>query len=395
MEHFRSTQPAYDAQSSLRLPAQKRIAAPTSERLTKITEGQGAGLDLPPPIPRKSSRRHSASQSISNSLRASKRESAGTQSTGRTPPPPYEWVPEPIQADDPENGNVVDERLEKLRRGEPDNEKRRRGGSKRLAIISGVVLVVVIALAVGLGVGLTRKEQKSNNDTESQSQGAPSNDSPPQKFPLGEYSLVTALKSVDTTCTFNPATWRCFPPNGSTNTTSLASFNWVFSNTSSTYATENTAFTSKQGVPANLTVSTRNDPFGIAFADQPLTYISAPSNSSTTRYSFSFTMPRTVIPSPAITADNAAAECFFNQTVFTANLYLSTPRTFPSGKLAMSTTLGGYEQWPYAVEITQSAVGGTDVPNCYETVDGRLGTPIEELIPQPETAECLCSYQNF
>ena len=61
----------------------------------------------------------------------------------------------------------------------------------------------------------------------------------------------------------------------------------------------------------------------------------------------------------------------------------------------MSTTLGGYEQWPYAVEITQSAVGGTDVPNCYETVDGRLGTPIEELIPQPETAECLCSYQNF
>ncbi|KAK3710489.1 hypothetical protein LTR37_010332 [Vermiconidia calcicola] len=394
MEHFRSTQPAHDAQSSLRLPAQKRIAAPTSERLTKITEGQGAGLDLPPPIPRKSSRRHSASQSISNSLRASKRESAGTQSTGRTPPPPYGWVPEPIEADDPENGGVADERLEKLRRGEPDTEKRRRGGRKRLAIIIGIVLLVIIALAVGLGVGLTRKKQKSNND-ENQSQRTSSDAAPPQKFPLGEYSLVTALRSVDTTCTSNPAAWRCFPPNGSTNTTSLASFNWVISNTSSTYATKETAPTSNDGVPANLTVSTRNDPFGITFADQPLTYISAPSNTSTARYTFSFTMPRTVIPSPAITADNAAAECFFNQTVFTANLYLSLPRTFPSGDLATATTLGGYEQWPYAVEITQSAVGGTDVPNCYETVDGRLGAPIEGLLPQPETAECLCSYQNF
>ena len=391
---FRSSSPQ-SPESSLRLPAQKRINAPNSDRLTTITEG---GDTSPPPIPRRSSRRNSATNSLLNSQRNSRRWSRGTQDTHKSaPPPPYEWVPEPIEARN-DSPAVVDERLEKLRRGESTQDNRRRGGWTRLAVVIGVALLVIIALAVGLGVGLTRKKHhKSQGETSGPSPG----NGPPQKFPLGEYSLITALKGVETTCTSNPATWRCYPyvpysPDGSTNSSSLASFNWIISNTSSTYATNTSGSTPDEGVPANLTVSTQNDPFGITFNKQPLTYVSTTLNASSTRYTFTFTMPKMVIPSPAVTADNSAAECFFNQSIFTGNLYLSAPHNFPSGALSNSSISGGYEQWPYAVDITQTAIGGANVPNCYETVDGHVGARITDgLIAEAASAQCLCDYRNY
>lgn len=270
----------------------------------------------------------------------------------------------------------------------------------RLALIIGLVLIVIVALAVGLGVGLTRKRHSASRNG-SQSADPSSDDDPPQKFPLGRYSLVTALKTVETSCTFNPATWRCYPdvlysPDGSTNSTSLASFNWVISKSAPTYATNTSSHTPDEGIPANLTVSASSDFFGITFSDKPLMYIASPTNDTAARYTFSFTMSRVVVPSAPITTDNAAAECFFNQTVFTGSLYLSAPRNFPTGDEAYSQSLGGFAQWPYAVEITQSAAGGANVPNCYETTNGQLGDRITDgLIAQPESAECVCGYQNF
>jgi len=310
-------------------------------------------------------------------------------------------VPEPITTRSEEEGMVVDERLEKLRRersgtsGVP-GAKRRRGGWMRAGIVLGVVILVGVVLGVGLGVGLKKKNGGGGKE-EDAGGGNEAPDEVVQKFPLGEYSMDTALRSVATDCTSNPATWRCFPyviynSDGSTNDTSVASFNWIISNTSSTYATDTTETTPDSGVPANLTVSTSNDPFGIMFTGQALTYIANPSNTSSARYTFSFISSRKVIPSPAITADNTNVECFFNQTIFTASIYLSAASTFPTGE----ASIGGYAPWPYAVEITQTAAGGSDVPNCYSIVDGREGEPVEAgLVPQPDGAECMCDYRNF
>jgi hypothetical protein len=387
--------PSRNPHSSLRLPSSRRISTPNSQRLATITEGP----ITPPPIPRRSSQRDGILHSQTNSRRNSGRWSGSIRSetTQRTAPPPYNWVPEPIvPAAETGDDVVVDEKLARLRAGESEDPNGRRGGWFRVVLIAGILLLI-IGLAVGLGVGLTRKE--GNRDDEGE-QSSNTLQTPPQKFPLGQYSLVTALRNVDTSCTSNPATWRCFPyieyaTDGSTNDTSLAPFNWVIYNTSSPYATTKTMSPMSQ-MPANLSVSTSNDPFGITFNDKALTYNNDPTNETSAHYSFTFTMPRRVIPSPAITADGAAAECFYNDTVFSANLYLTAPRVFPAGDTSASGALGGYEQWPYAIDITQTAAGGDNVPICYRTIDGRRDERIEDgLIPQPVGAECLCEYRNY
>jgi len=170
-------------------------------------------------------------------------------------------------------------------------------------------------------------------------------------------------------------------------------------NTDDNYATPKTvSSTPDAGIPANLTVTSENDPFGIIFSAKPLTYIASSSNSSSSRYTFSFTMPKMVVPDPAITADNSASECFFNQTLFTGTIYLSAARDYPSTSSSDSTSIGGYEQWPHAVEVTQTASGGSNVPNCYETVNGVAEAPITTeagLVPMPETNQCSCDYRNY
>lgn len=385
----RSQQPAQQ------LPAQKRISSPASQRLTTITEGGGSpDIDAAPPIPRRSSRRNSGG--AAHSLSHSKRWSGSTGATA-VAPPPYSWVAEPVDdAASTVPNPADDEKLARLRRGEDPDYNKRRGGFKRLAVIIGIALLIVIALAVGLGMGLTQKKS-SKDDNGLQSPSSP-DDKPPQKFPLGEYSMITALKDIEYGCTSNQATWRCWPYtlySPSTNTSSLASFNWIISNTSTLYATASSPSTPSGGIPANLTVSSTADPFGITFTNKPLTYISPTTNTSSARLTFSFSMNKMVVPAAAITTDNTNAKCFFNETTFTGTLYLSSPRNYPEGEMHDSA-LGGYEQWPCAVDITQTASGGTDVPNCYETNDGKIGAPITYgLTPMPSTEECVCDYRNF
>lgn len=389
--------PTRKSRSSLRLPAARRISTPNALRLTTITEGP----DTPPPIPRRSSQREGPLHSQVGSRRSSSRWSGShtSESTQRTAPPPYSWVPEPIlPASSSSDDVVVDEKLAKLRAGETEEDRGKRGGWKRAVLILGIVLLVLIGLGVGLGVGLTRRNRNNNDVTHNHNT---TNEDPPQKFPLGQYSLVTALRNVDTSCTSNAATWRCWPyvtyaPDGSTNDTSLATFNWLIYNTSSIYATNETNLKSEDQLPANLTVSTSNDPFGITFEDTALQYVHDPTDETSAHYTTSFSMSRRIIPSPAITGDGSAAECYFNNVVFQARLYLSRPRTYPAADTSATAAFGGYEQWPYAVEITQTAAGGMDVPTCYRTVHGQRTDRIEAgLTTQPESAECVCDYRNY
>ena len=396
-----STPPAQHPDSSLRLPAQKRMTLPTSQRLTTITEGPNATTPPPPPIPRRSSLRNSRSYSPSLRRYGATRRSSGSaasQGTGRTPPPPYDWVPEPIDGGDDGRTPVEGEKLAQLGRDQAWRQPRR-GGWTRVLLIAGIVVLLIIGLVVGLVVGLQKKQHEHSDPPSSPS----SSNKPDQQFPVGHYTMATALRRLETGCTANPATWRCYPytvlnfTNDHNGSTGLAVFNLVISNTSSTYAAPNSvASTPSEGIPANLTVRTTDNPFGITFTEKPMTYIASASNSTTSRYTFSFTMPFSVIPSPAIAKDNAAAKCFCNETIFTGALYISASRTYPSGSLMQSTLETGFDQWPNAVEITQTASGGPDVPDCYETLDGVNDASITTgLDPQPETAQCVCDYRNY
>lgn len=269
-------------------------------------------------------------------------------------------------------------------------------------MLLGVAILVVVGLAIGLGVGLTGGRKKNhgsettttsnNGDTQPQDSSALM-----QQFPLGQYSFLTNLRGQQTNCTSNPATWRCYPytvfdpSDQSTSASSLSTFDWIIRNDSAIYATNTTASTPSSGIPANLTISSTNNPFALSFDPQQLTY-SSDSNAISPKLTFTFTLPKIVLPTSALTSDNAATQCYFNSTILSGTIYLAAP----PGNSTGSIQAGSYESWPYAVEIVQSSTGGDGTPECYETVDGKLGSRVVEgLEPKAEGDECRCEYRNY
>lgn len=312
----------------------------------------------------------------------------------------HDWVNDGEELD---SGPVEGEKLAELRRNR--GKPKERGGWRRLiAIVISVIVILAIALGVGLGVGLRRNKSTSTNGgtvTATGPGGSSSSSATNQSFPLGEYSVITALAAVNTNCTSNTATWRCYPyavyssSDSTSEANALAQFNWVISNTSAEYATNTSSTTPAAGVPANLTISSTNNPFTISFTNLSMTYISTAGNASDARFTFSFEMSKSVIPSVSIASDNAATECFYNSTAFLGTMYLNVPHTYPSGSLADSTGVQGYASWPYAVEIAQSSPGGDNIPACYETMNGVPGARINTITPEASNTECMCDYRNF
>ncbi|KAI7202179.1 hypothetical protein D0869_04404 [Hortaea werneckii] len=395
MPIFNGHQSNQNLNSSLRLPAQKRISLPTSQRLSTITEGPNASTSqtFRGPLIAKSSSQHED---------ALGRQSQDTTKTG---PPAYEWIPEPLDANEDLRAPVEGERLAALRRN--GSEGRQRGGWVRLGLVIGLAALVIIGLAVGLGVGLTIKINQKNPDGSRASNeplpGSVESGSDALPFPLGEYSLVTALRALDTNCTPNPATWRCYPysfydpSDPATADTSMATFNWILSNTSSIYPTNDTTVTtSAAGIPANLTISSTNNPFSVTFTNESLTYVNEQGNSTSARFTFNFRMHKSVIPSASITSNNAATQCYYNSTKFVGTLYLNARSDYPTIDAGENDGGAGYTRWPYVVEIQQSSPGGQDVPTCYETFNGQVGNKILTLgDAQPDTSQCLCDYRNY
>nr|OQO17409.1 hypothetical protein B0A51_14589 [Rachicladosporium sp. CCFEE 5018] len=387
-----SVPPSQDYSSSLRLPAQRRVSIPSSHRLNTITEGPRPANTSGPAFQPRSILRNSVGSS----------QAAST----RTAPPPYTWKAEPHAG---ENGlaPVEGDELAELRRKEGYKDVKR-GGWGRFVLIALAVLAI-IALAVGLGVGLTMGKKKTQQAASStvgnsggQSTGAPSGTGSQQQFPLGEWSFVTALRTVATNCTSNAATWSCYPytvfdaSDAATNTSSLATFNWVISNTSSIYATNATEITNESGIPANLSISSTNNPFALSFTDVSLSYVAVAGNVSSPHYTFSFNLPKTVVPSPSVTPDNTASQCFFNNTILSGALYLHADRSFLGSDQVTSNATGSDSNWPYAVEISQTSAGGQGVPDCYGIANGQTGKPIvNELDPQRASDECICQYRNY
>jgi hypothetical protein len=217
-----------------------------------------------------------------------------------------------------------------------------------------------------------------------------------QQLPLGQYSFSTALRAQQTNCSSNPAAWRCYPytvfnpSDSSTQASSLSTFDWIIQNTSTIYATSTTPNTPTSGVPANLTISSTNNPFALAFDAQELTY-HADTNATSPRLTFEFTLPKVVVPTSALTSNNAVTQCYFNSTVLSGTIYLAGSL----GSSTTSTVSSSYEDWPYPVEIMQISPGGEKIPDCYETVDGKVGAKVEGLEPEAEGDECRCEYRNY
>ncbi|GAB7341914.1 hypothetical protein MBLNU457_g0221t1 [Dothideomycetes sp. NU457] len=275
-------------------------------------------------------------------------------------------------------------------KGNSKDTFRRRGGWGRLLIILLVVFIVLaIALGVGLGVGLTRHHTSNAGQEPTPTAST--------VFPMGQYSFITALEETQTNCTANAATWRCYPyvRYATSPTGSVATLNWLLSNTSAFYPTnDSTTTTSSSGIAANVTVSSTQNPFGITVNSQSVTYINDGDGNSP-RYAFNFTQSKSVVPSTAITDDNSQTLCFFNQTMFSAVMWLSNSTNHQPSLDAPSGS-GGYTPWPFAIEVTQIATGGQNVPACYETEFGAIGQQITTgLNPQSSSDQCTCLYRNF
>ena len=185
---------------------------------------------------------------------------------------------------------------------------------------------------------------------------------------------------MSSNCTSNSATWRCYPFStySSSGNQSLVKFNWIISSL---------------GSSKDYTITAADNPFTIPFANISLNLLD--SGSGYERYHFSLPYDQASSPDPPITSDGSQSRCFFNRTTFEADLYShKAPENVSTGSNMKATD--GYQDWPYAVEVTQSIGGGQDVPNCYQLSNGDIGTRITGgLEPRSAQDQCECIWKNY
>ncbi|KAF2729411.1 hypothetical protein EJ04DRAFT_515961 [Polyplosphaeria fusca] len=277
----------------------------------------------------------------------------------------------------------------------------KRGGWKRIALIVLILILIIVAVAVGLAVGL--KKKKSVDDTSNQASPAqsttspnavnnpnnPNNPSPtapsspsstPSSFPLGTYSLVTFLDTVQTNCTSNPATWTCYPYTvyNDSPSKSLATFNWII--------------TSSSG--GSYQISSTDNPFSISFKNADMELLDE--GQDTERYRVQMTQTKTVSPSEALTRDNAAVECAFDGTSLQASLYTKMAKGYPDTEHGDPTGNPSYSVWPFAVRVEQAVGGGEAIPSCYKLQNGQHGDQVTQGLEAQDAGNlCSCLYRNF
>ncbi|KAM0806381.1 hypothetical protein BDR22DRAFT_27731 [Usnea florida] len=271
----------------------------------------------------------------------------------------------------------------------------RRGGWRRIGVLAAIVILLVVALAVGLAVGLRKK---SNNNGNAATPAAPSSTPSPNvgPFPIGSYTFTTFLDTVSSNCTSNSTSWSCEPSVTYANspTNSQAIFNWIISSNS---ADSNSA--------SDLLISSTDNPFAINFSNVSLTL--RDNGTSNERYTFSTTVIKQTFPKLNV-------RCDYNDTLFTADLYTSKPKSYPNNSTSSASTTssavtaaatdasagapagGNFASWDFAVDATQSIGGGVDVPSCFQYKNGQLGDPdTAGYTVQPSTDFCSCAYKNY
>lgn len=225
----------------------------------------------------------------------------------------------------------------------------------------------------------------------SSSAASPSTTSSPPTagpFPAGSWTFTTFLDTTSTNCTSNPSSWKCEPSvtYASSPTNSQATFNWIINSTG----------------PSTFIISSTDNPFAIDFSNASLNLVDA--NTPTERYTFTTTIQKVVFPSFSV-------KCFYNTTQFSADIYTKRAKSYPSNSSSATTSSpaaaatsgaegapagGNFAEWNFAVDATQSIGGGEDVPACYNTNNGVLGSRVTDGYKvMPAVDFCSCAYKNY
>lgn len=249
--------------------------------------------------------------------------------------------------------------------------ERRHGGTrrgwawKRIVIIAAVIVALIIALAVGLAVGLKKKassrqgsllplsppihvltcdgSQPSSASTSGHptatgtNTGLPSTPtstlSPsvaPKDFPLGNYSIITFLDTVNKNCTSNPNTWTCTPMTDyySDPQKALAVMNWEVTGSSGAY---------------KITSRDAGEVLSMTFQNEALQLLD--SGKDTERYMFQMSRTKSVNVTGTIGKETGNFECDYGTTTLQGHLYTKLARTYPDDTIVVGNT--GYSAWPY------------------------------------------------
>ncbi|KAL8826117.1 MAG: hypothetical protein Q9191_003999 [Dirinaria sp. TL-2023a] len=157
-----------------------------------------------------------------------------------------------------------------------------------------------------------------------------------------------------------------------------AAWNWIISPTS----------------PSQYTISSTHNIFNILFSNATLDLLDQ--NLQTERYHFSTPFQKVVIPQDALNV-----RCYYNDTILEGDLYTKLKQVYSdttgTSTVAASTPTstavsfsGGQRLWPYAVEITVSHGGGSDVPDCHRVIDEEPGPRLTEGL-QARASTDMCS----
>lgn len=80
--------------------------------------------------------------------------------------------------------------------------------------------------------------------------------------------------------------------------------------------------------------------------------------------------------------------------LLTSMLFLSFGLNVSYPTLSSAGT-GDSKAWPFGVRVKQTAKGGANVPDCYNTFNGAVGKRITDGIKNEASAdECLCDFRT-
>lgn len=166
----------------------------------------------------------------------------------------------------------------------------------------------------------------------------------------------------------------------------MTTFNWVINPMANNHP-DNTSYI----------ISSSDNPFALTFTNATLILENAGAKDEA--YRFEVPMQKIVVPSLPLTADNAATECYYNHTLFSARLYTKIAKTYPVQAGSASGNPDPdpnaiFGEWPYAVEVRQLIDGGNGVPDCYKIVNGVMGAKVAVGGTTVNDA-CECLYMNY
>lgn len=293
--------------------------------------------------------------------------------------PPYGAYMGTESADEEPFDGERGEKLAGLRKCMANNKHiAKRGGWKRVAIITIIIALCIVGLIVGLVIALRKKSQKSNQTGGSTIPGGGTT-SPASNatFPAGSYSIDTYLSSISTNCTSNPATWTCYP------------YSTYSQNPSASNTTFYWVITPVEGAADNYIISSTANYFSMMFTNASLSLQSA--GNADEHYYFQTTMQKTTKPSSQLGDQNVVATCYFNQTVLEGFLYTKMAKTYPSVENATDISENQvFGAWPFAVDIQQGATSESGSPTCLDPSGNSLGT----FSVQQDGESCQCAYLN-